>query len=148
MPVWTLLAGWMTTMGSDGTHLSITRPGRRSPSNCISNSLLQPRLCAKQPPGSNSSCGKAQDHITAGPPFQRWRGRGHSPFPTTRRGPNSLTHPQQVARGLIIESAGRFDHGVGEDWLRDKRNTWSSSISIIAEFHATELSTQCWLVAQ
>src|SRR5690606_40831073 len=67
----------MTTTGRDHTRRLDTRPRRPSPPNWISNGLLryalraplrspllQPRSCAKQPPGSNPSWGKAGGQVT------------------------------------------------------------------------------------
>src|SRR5690606_35197923 len=66
----------MTTTGRDHTRRLDTRPRRPSPPNWISNGLLryalraplrspllQPRSCAKQPPGSNPSWGKAGGQV-------------------------------------------------------------------------------------
>jgi len=77
MPVSRSRPGWMTTIGSDRTHPWATQHRRRSPPNWISNGLLsyalraplrspllQPRLCAKQPPGSSASWRKTGGHVT------------------------------------------------------------------------------------
>src|SRR5690606_34914924 len=70
--------GWKTITASDRTQPLDTKPRRRSPPNCKSNGLLsyalraplrsplpQPRACAKHPPGSNPSWGKAAGHVLA-----------------------------------------------------------------------------------
>src|SRR5690606_20238607 len=68
--------GWRTTTASDRTRPLDTKPRWRSPPNCKSNGLLrsalraplrspslQPRSCAKQPPGSNPSRRKAGGQV-------------------------------------------------------------------------------------
>tara|TARA_B100001179_G_scaffold10847_1_gene7034 strand:+ start:332 stop:1147 length:816 start_codon:yes stop_codon:yes gene_type:complete len=100
MPVSRSLPGWMTTTGSGHTRLSVMQHRRRSPPNWISNGLLryalraplhspllQPRLYAKQPPGSNPSWGKAGGHDSSP------RDRGLEPRITTKR-----DHPRLFAK--------------------------------------------------
>ena len=70
------LSGWMTTIGSNHTRLSVTHHRRPSPPNWMVNALLryalrasrrspllQPRLCAKKRLGFNPSWRKAGGHV-------------------------------------------------------------------------------------
>ena len=72
------IAAWVEDYNRERPHSSLaTQHRRRSPPNWISNGLLryalraplrsplfQPRSCAKQPPGSNPSWGKARGHVS------------------------------------------------------------------------------------
>ena len=103
MPGSRSLRGWRITTGRDRTHPWATQHRRRSPPIWISNGLLryalraplrspllQPRSCAKQPPGSNPSWGKAGGHVTpptvatGTAPLQRFQRSSWAPVPLAR----------------------------------------------------------------